>query len=53
MRMATALALATVALSVPGNSPAPQFTEDGQLQLPEDYREWVFRVLPASVREAA
>jgi hypothetical protein len=42
MRMAVLLALATVALSVPGNLPAPQYTEDGHLQLPEDYREWVF-----------
>ena len=42
MRMAAILALATLALSVSGNPPVPQYTEDGQLRLPEDYREWVF-----------
>jgi hypothetical protein len=42
MRPAALLAVAALGLSVPGNVPAPQYTEDGQLVLPERYREWVF-----------
>jgi hypothetical protein len=42
MRLFALLALAVAALSVSGEAPAPQYTEDGELVLPEDYREWVF-----------
>jgi hypothetical protein len=42
MRLPALLAVVSVALSVSGNAPSPQYTEDGQLLLPEDYREWVF-----------
>ncbi len=40
--MRPAALLAVAALSVSGNAPTPQYTEDGQLVLPERYREWVF-----------
>jgi hypothetical protein len=42
MRLFALLAVVSVALSVSGNVPSPQYTEDGQLLLPADYREWVF-----------
>jgi hypothetical protein len=42
MRLAALLGLATLAVSVSGNRTYPDYTEDGQLVLPENYREWVF-----------
>ena len=43
MRVVALLALATTAvLSAPASLSGPVYTEDGQLVLPEDYREWVF-----------
>lgn len=41
MRLLALLALVSIALNS-ASAPSPDYTEEGQLRLPEDYREWVF-----------
>jgi hypothetical protein len=43
LKMTVLLATLLVTLAVPAQEPTgPQYTSDGQLQLPEHYREWVY-----------
>jgi tetratricopeptide (TPR) repeat protein len=42
MRVLALAALSSLVLSVSGDGSFPQYTGDGQLVLPEGYREWVF-----------
>jgi hypothetical protein len=40
--MSTIVMLSAVAWGQSANSQAPQYTKDGKLMLPENYREWVY-----------